>query len=120
MTSQWTDDSDPGYLEDELRADAATWQSAPSARTTARLQAAVAEVPRRTSLVPKPVLISIVAASVLLCLVVIAFSEGALEPTAQLDTPLQQELGNLATDVNTLAEAVWQQLPEPLRRLRLD
>jgi hypothetical protein len=121
--NDWNDDP---ALEAELRADAATWQAAPTPRTTARLHQALAEAPSRTSSIPGAVLIPIATAAILLSLVVFAFSSAASSdpvpdagsPTAHLDTPLHQELGNLAVDVNALADAFWEQLPGPLRRLR--
>lgn len=115
MTFQ-TDDDFSAELDAELRADAASWQLSPSASATERLQRALAEVPSNTPPVRRRRLMPFAAAAaVLVSLTVFAITESG--SAAETESPLQQELGDLAEDIDALKDAFWQQLPEPLRRL---
>ena len=99
--TDWNDE-----LEMDLRRDAATWEAAPSADTTARLRAAITESPSRSPIVLGPGLV----AAALLALI----GWGLLHDGRH---PLQLELDALSDDVSALANAVWQNVPRLLRRL---
>ncbi len=109
ITDDWNDE-----LEADLRRDAKTWDATPSADTTDRLRAAIAETPSRSPIVLGP---GLVAAAVLALI-----GWGLLGSTSEKGPqdgigPLQLELDALSDDVNTLALAVWQNVPGLIRRL---
>jgi hypothetical protein len=114
-------------LETRLRADARAWRDAPTPAATARLHAAIAELsaPRRSAW---RVVGALATAAALVALY--AWSVRAPEPAPQpaparhpkvaVDAaiaPLEHELVALADDASTLAGAVWQGVPRPLREL---
>ena len=114
-------------LEARLRKDARALRDAPTPAATARLHAAIAELPgpRRTA---GRVVAWLAGAAALAALY--AWSVRAPEPAPQVTpaprpkvaveaaiAPLEHELVALSDDASTLAGAVWQGVPRPLREL---
>ncbi len=130
MTTPVRDDD----LELRLRRDAPAWGGGPTDAARAALRARVASLPRAHAPRWPLVAAALAAAAALVAYAVFARStEEARDPVAptpsttrafdvtaleaQALAPLRKELAGLARDGELLARGVWQQVPEPVRRL---
>jgi hypothetical protein len=117
-------------LEAQLRRDAATWRAAPSPEVAGRLHAAIAALPSTSRSGQRRTVRAAVAAAAIAVLVSVLVwtlsrpglpePRGDSTPAVTLDDalePLEREFAALTDDTTTLAAAVWEGVPRPLRRL---